>query len=127
MKRNDELALNDVLYGVSAENIVAYKVCGLKLINADLNTLEAKIVLHGGSYHCYEGQPQACQLTAVSGGNVPRLLYSDLEYAQTLQREQRYKAIEKAKENMIKAQEEYFSLVDKYKGTVSDNEIINKF
>lgn len=125
MKRNDELTLNDVLYGVSSERIVAYKIECLKMLYSD--TLEARIVLHGGSCAYYEGLPENCRLTAKSSGDFPHYLFSDLEVAQSQQKEERYKSLEKAKENMLKAQEEYFALVEKYKGTVCDNDIAQMF
>ena len=120
-KTNSELTLNDVLYGVDSEFIRAYKIATIR------EGLKVEAKDYRGYKYAYEGAPNECVLARECASDMPKYLYSNLETAQSKQLELRRKVLETEKKNMLAAQEKYFSLVEKYKGTVYDKEIHNTF
>ena len=120
MKRQSDLTTKDYVYSVDVDEIHAWKIHELKG-NGWIT------ILRDGRYtYQYEGKPESTRLSAYDS-NCSCYIYTDFEVAQNAQLELRRKAVEKAKQEMLEAQEKYFSLVDKYKGTCSEKEYTNTF
>ena len=120
MKRQSDLTVKDYVYSVDVDEIHTYQIYELKG-NGWIT------ILRDGRYTCqYEGKPESTCLTAYDT-NCSRYIYTDFEAAQNAQIELRRKAVEGAKQEMLQAQEKYFRLVDKYKGTVCEKESTNNF
>lgn len=120
MKTNAELTLNDVLYSADAGGIRQYKIKKIEL------GIKVQVVNYSCSIQWYEGANNSDRLERTSAGDFPKFLYSNIESAQAAQLEARRYAIETSRKNMLAAQENYFKLVEAYKGTVADKEPINK-
>ena len=120
MKTQADLRAKDYVYSVDVDEIHAWKIHELKG-NGWIT------ILRDGRYtYQYEGKPESTCLSAYDS-NCPRNIYTDFEAAQIAQLELRYNAVEKAKQEMLEAQEKYFRLVDKYKGTICEKESTNNF
>lgn len=120
MKTQADLTVKDYVYSVDVDEIHAWQIYELKK-NGWLTILQENKYTRQ-----YEGNPESTRLSAYDS-NCSRYIYTDFEVAQIAQLELRRTAVEKAKQEMLEAQEKYFSLVDKYKGTVCEKEYINKF
>ena len=120
MKTQADLTTKDYVYSVDADEIHAWQIY-------ELRKSGRLAILQENRYTCqYEGKPESTCLSAYDS-NCPRYLYTDFEAAQNAQLELRRTAVEKAKQEMLEAQAKYFSLVDKYKGTVCEKESTNNF
>ena len=120
MKTQADLTTKDYVYSVDVDQIHAWKIHLLKG-NGWVT------ILRDGKYtYQYEGTSESTCLSAYDS-NCPRYIFTDFESAQNAQLELRRTAVEKAKQEMLEAQTKYFSLVDKYKGTVCEKEYINNF
>jgi hypothetical protein len=120
MKTQADLTTKDYVYSVDVDEIHAWKIY-------DLKGRGWITILRDGRYtYQYEGTPESTRLSAYDS-NCPCYIYTDFEVAQNAQLELRRTAVEKAKQEMLEAQEKYFRLVDKYKGTVCEKESTNNF
>lgn len=120
MKTQADLTTKDYVYSVDVDEIHAWKIHELKG-NGWLTILQENKYTRQ-----YEGNPESTGLSACDSV-CPSYIYTDFEAAQIAQLELRYNAVEKAKQEMLDAQEKYFRLVDKYKGTVYEKEYISTF
>lgn len=120
MKTQADLTTKDYVYSADVDEIHALKIYELK------GNGWVTILRDGRYTHQYEGKPESTCLSAYDS-NCPRYIYTDFEVAQNAQLELRRKVVEEAKQEMLEAQEKYFSLVDKYKGTVCEKESTNNF
>lgn len=115
MKTQADLTTKDFVFSVTTDEIRAWEIYELK--KSGWLTIR-----QDGKYsRQYEGKPESIRLSAYDS-NCPRYIYTDFEAAQNAQLELRRTAVEQAKQEMLAAQEKYFSLVDKYKGTVCEKE-----
>lgn len=120
MKTQADLTTKDYVYSVDVDQIHAWQ-------NHELRKSGWLTILQENRYtHKYEGKPESTCLSAYDS-NCPRYVYTDFEAAQNAQLELRRTVVEKAKQEMLQAQEKYFSLVDKCKGTVCEKESTNNF
>jgi hypothetical protein len=120
MKTQADLTTKDFVFSVDVDEIHAWKIYELK------NNGWLTILQENRYTRQYEGNPESTRLSAYDS-NCPRYIYTDFEAAQNAQLELRRTAVEKAKQEMLEAQAKYFSLVDKYKGTVCEKESTNNF
>ena len=120
MKTQADLTAKDFVFSVDVDEIHAWQIYELKR-NGWLTILQENKYTRQ-----YEGKPESTCLSAYDS-NCPRYIYTDFEAAQNAQLELRRKVMEEAKQEMLEAQAKYFSLVDKYKGTVCEKESTNNF
>lgn len=119
-KTNSSLTLNDVLFSGDARGIRQFRIQKIE------QGIKVKVVNYSGYTQWYEGMHDSCTLERNSAGDFPKYLYANIEAAQSAQLDERRRAIDVAKHNMLAAQEDYFKLVEAFKGTVFDKEPINK-